>query len=221
MPTTDFDDLKIAWKELSRQLERQNVLTLRQLNEGKLARLRFGLRPLVLGQTLQLIVGVVIAVVSAQFWVNHFSTTHLLICGLLLQAYGIMFIAFGLRDLMLIRRIDYGAPIIVIQKQLAQLRAWHIRVAFWYGMTGSVIWLPVMLIVLYELGIDLRTDHPQKVWWLVASAVACLAVNYGFVRLAHSSGRCGRALAASWIGRSVHHAQAVLTEIEEFERELV
>jgi hypothetical protein len=33
------------------------------------------------------------------------------------------------------------------------------------------------------------------------------------------SGRCGRALRKSWIGSTVNRAQAVLDEIEEFERE--
>src|SRR4029077_12560771 len=121
MPTGDLEDLKIAWKELSQQLERQNASTQRQLTENKLARFRFGFRPLLFGQTLQLIVGAIIAAVSGQFWVNHVDTPDLLICGLLLQAYGIMFIAFAVRDLILIRQIDYGAPVIVIQKQLAQL----------------------------------------------------------------------------------------------------
>jgi len=37
MPTTDLDDLKIAWKELNRQVERQNALTLRQIKENKSA----------------------------------------------------------------------------------------------------------------------------------------------------------------------------------------
>ena len=56
--------------------------------------------------------------------------------------------------------------------------------------------------------------------WLVATAFVCLAFNYSLVLLSRSSGKCGRALAASWIGRSVNRAQAELSEIEEFEREL-
>src|ERR1700750_2660830 len=114
---TDIDDLKTAWKELNRQLERQNTLTLRQIKENKLGRFRSGLKPLVFGQTLQLIVGAVITIVSANFWLSHLNQLHPLLSGLFLQAYGILFIAFAVRDLMLIRQIDYSAPIVVIQKQ--------------------------------------------------------------------------------------------------------
>ena len=220
MPTNELEDLKIAWKELSQRLERQNALTQQQLKEDKLVRFRYGLRPLVLGQILQLVIGAIIAAVSAQFWVAHRDAPVLVICGLLLQAYGIMFIAFAVRDLILIRRIDYGAPVIVIQKQLAQLRAWHIRAAVWYGMTGSVVWLPVFVVVLHWLGAAGFTHRPRTVLWLVASAFVCLAFNYGLVLLSRTSGKCGRALTANWIGRSANRAQAMLTEIEEFEREL-
>ena len=217
---TDLDDLKIAWKELNRQLERQNALTLRQITENKLGRFRSGLRPLVFGQTLQLILGAVIIIVSAGFWVGHLNQPHLLLSGLFLQAYGILFIAFAVRDLMLIRRIDYSAPIVVIQKQLAELRAWHIQSAIWYGMAGSVVWLPVLIIILHLLGADIWIQKPRAGWWLVTSAFVCLAFNYGLVLLARSPGKCGRALAGSWIGHTVNRAQATLTEIKEFEREL-
>jgi hypothetical protein len=220
MATTNLDDLKMAWKELSEKLDKQNALALYQLKENKLAQFRFGLRPLVFGQIIQLILGAVIAGVAPQFWINHFGAPHLLISGLFLQAYGIMFIAFALRDLVLIRRIDYGAPVVAIQKQLAELRVWHIRTAIWHGLTGSVMWLPVMLVLLYMLGTDLVINTPQKMWWLVSSVVVCLALNCGLVLLARSRRKWGRALAASWVGCSVRRAQASLNEIEEFEREL-
>ena len=216
---TDLDDLKIAWKKLNAQLERQDTLTLRQIKENKLGRFHSGLRPLVFGQTLQLIVGAVITIVCANFWVAHLSQVHLLFSGLFLQAYGILFIAFAVRDLMLIRRIDYSAPIVVIQKQLAELRAWHIRAAIWHGMAGSVVWLPVLIIILHLLGADIWIRKPRAVWWLLGSAFVCLAFNFGLVLLARMPGRCGRALAGSWVGRSVNRAQAALNEIQEFERE--
>lgn len=220
MTTTDIDDLKKAWNELGRQLDRQNALNLRQFKDNRLARFRSGLRPLVFGQTVQLILGAIIAVVSATFWANHLASSRLLICGLLLQAYGIMFIGFAVRDLILIRRIDYAAPVIVIQKQLAELRAWHLRVAFWHGITGSVIWLPAMLVLLHQLGVDVWINTQHKLWWLVSTVAGCLVANYALVFLARSPGKCGRMLAATWIGGSVRRAQATLDELEQFEREL-
>ena len=221
MSTTTLGDLKDAWKELSDKLDRQNALALHQFKRIKLAGFRSGLRPLAFGQTLQLLVGVLITGVSAQFWVNHVGTPHLMICGVLLQLYGIMFIAFAVRDLVLIRQIDYDAPIIAIQKKLAKLRAWHVRTAIWFAITGSLMWLPAMIVALYLLGADLWVHSPRKVYWLVSSALVCVAFSYGLIRLARSPGKCGRALKDSWVGRTVNRAQATLDEIKEFEREIM
>ena len=112
-----------------------------------------------------------------------------------------MFIAFAVRNLVLIRRIDYAAPIVVIQKQLAELRAWHIRAAAWYGLTGSVIWLPVMIVMLHAWGADRWIDKSHKMLWLISSAIACLALNYGLVRLA-AGARKVRPVATSQLDRS-------------------
>jgi len=219
MSVTELDDLKAAWQTVNRNLERQNALALHQFKENKLARFRSGLRPLVVGQFLLLIIGVVITVVSAQFWVSHFGSPLLLTCGLLLHAWGIMFIAFAARDLVLIRRIDFAAPVIQIQKQLAELRAWHIRAAIWHGFTGSVAWLPVMIILLHVLGANAGFPKPQKIVWLVATVAVCLLFNYGLMRLAQTSGKCGQALRRSWIGSAVNRAQTALDEIAQFEKE--
>ena len=219
MPNSPLDDLKLAWKELSLKLERQNALSLRQLKQEKLARFQSDLRPLVYGQLVQLVLGIIIVGFFARFSIQHVANTHLLICGMLLAAYGIMFIAFATRDLVLIHQIDYAAPVVAIQKALAELRAWHVRAAAWYGLTGSVVWLPVMIVILYPLGADFWIDKPQKIYWLISTAVVCLAANAGLMLLARSPGRCGQYLRKSWIGRSVTRAQAALTEIEEFERE--
>lgn len=220
MPLTTLDDLKIAWKDLDQRLERQNTLALHQLRESKLAHFRFGLRPLLVGQVAQLLVGLAIALFFGWFCANHLAAPLLLVCGILLQAYGIMSVAFAVRDLYLIREIDYAAPVIEIQKQLADLRAWHIRTGIWFGLTGSIIWLPAMLVALHGLGSGSFIDEPQKITWLVASALVCLALNYGLLLLSRSPGKCGTALRRSWIGRSVNRAQATLDEIEQFEREL-
>src|SRR5436305_3621342 len=123
MNTTTLDDLKLAWQQLSQKLDRQNALAFDQLKQSKLAHFRSGLRPLVVGQTVQLVLGAMIAAFFAEFGIEHLHSAQLLLCGLFLHAYGIMFIAFALRDLILIRRIDYGAPVLAIQRQLAELRA--------------------------------------------------------------------------------------------------
>jgi hypothetical protein len=164
--------------------------------------------------------GVIIVGFFAKFSIHHLASPHLLICGVMLAAYGIMFIVSATRDLVLVRLIDYAAPVVAIQKALAELRAWHVGAAPWYGLTGSIVWLPLMIVVLYLAGADFWIRKPQTIYWLVSSAAVCFASSAGLMLLARSSGKCGRCLRESWIGRSVNRAQATLTQIKEFEREL-
>jgi len=220
MPATELDDLKAAWQTLNRNLERQNALALDEFRERKLSRFRSGLRPLAVGQVMQLIFGAAMTIFFAQFWVNHIAVPSLFVSGLLLQLYGMMFLAFAARDLLLIRRIDYAAPVVVIQRQLAELQSWHLLAAIFHGLTGAVAWLPAMLVLLHFLGADVLVNKPNKMWWLISTALVCLAFNYALIRLARSAGRCGVSLRNSWIGRTVIRARATLEEVEKFEREI-
>ena len=53
----ELDDFKQAWQSLDRRLEQQHVLSQQLFKDGKLDRTRRGLRPLKLGQGVQILVG--------------------------------------------------------------------------------------------------------------------------------------------------------------------
>lgn len=221
MPATELDDLKLVWQNLNRNLERQHTLALHQFKESKLARFRSGFRPLAIGQAVQAICGALLAAASARFWVNHLGTPHLMTYGILLHAYGVMLIVFAVRDLVLIHGVDYGAPVVAIQKQIARLRAWHVRAAIWFAVVGCFIWVPLLLMVFSWLGVDIWTSKPEAVYWNLFSSFVCLALIYGLVWWSRRPGqtRLANYLRDSSAGRSLLRAQAALDEIERFERE--
>ncbi len=221
MSVTEWDDLKTAWQTLNRSLERQHTLARHQFKETKIARLRSRLRPLVIGQVIQIICGVILAMLGGSFWVDHLGVVHLMIYGISLHIYGLMFIIFAARDLFLIRRIDYAAPVLAMQKQFAELRAWHRRVALWFGIAGCFIWISMMLMIFYGLGADVWRHNPDVVGWLIVSGFFCLAILFGIVLWSKRSGneKFAKNLDDSSVGRSVNRAQSMLDEIERFERE--
>ena len=77
----ELDDLKAAWKALDQRVAAQGALNLRMYKEGKLDRLRRGLRPLVWGQAIQIVIGALVTVWGGSFWVAHRNVPHLLIVG--------------------------------------------------------------------------------------------------------------------------------------------
>jgi hypothetical protein len=217
--TTTLDDFKTAWQALDRKLERQHALALHQFKETKLAKLRGGFRPLVTGQIIQTIIGLMFALFGGSFWFDHLGTPHLMIYGLLLHAFGIMMMVFGIRDLALIGAIDYDAPVLSIQKQLAEVRAWRLQAGIWFTIAGCLIWVPGVLVLFYLIGADVWVRHPDVVYWNAASSFVCLGIAYGIIWWSRRPGqeRLAKYLKESSVGKSVTRAQAMLAEIERFE----
>ncbi len=222
MTYTELDDLKSAWQTLNRNLERQNALAFHDFKDRKMARLHSAFRPLVTGQVIQIIAGALLALIGGSFWVDHIGVAHLMIYGIALHLYGLMFILFAARDLFLIKRMDYAAPVLVLQKQIAALRSWHGQAGLWFGIAGCFIWIPAMLMIFYGLGADVWVHNPGVVGWFVLSGFVCLGVLAGIVFVSRRPGRekFAKKLEASSSGRSVSRAQAQLDEIERFERDL-
>ncbi|MEO6971132.1 MAG: hypothetical protein ABI217_09590 [Chthoniobacterales bacterium] len=218
---TELDDLKSTWQTLNRNLERQHALALHQFRETKLTRFRSGFRSLVVGQIIQIICGALLALLGGSFWGDHLGVAHLMIYGISLHLYGVMMIVFAARDLFIIKAFDYAAPVLILQKQIAALRAWDLRAGLWFGVAGCFIWIPGMLMIFYGLGADVWRHNPDVVGWFVLSGLACLGVFLGIVFWSRRPGRekLAKNLAASAGGRSVTRAQTLLDEIERFESE--
>jgi hypothetical protein len=221
MTASTLDDLKTAWQALDRKLERQHALVLHQFKETKLAKVRGGFRPLVIGQIIQTIIGLMFALLGGSFWFDHIGKPHLVIYGLLLHAYGIMMIVFALRDMVFIHEIDYGAPVVAIQKQIARVRAWRQRAGVWFAVAGCFIWVPLILMIFYGLGADVWMKSRDVVYWFLLSSSICLALTYGLIWWSRRPGRerLAKYLRDSSAGKTVTRAEEMLAEIERFERD--
>ena len=217
----ELDDFKQAWQSLDRRLEQQHVLNLQLFKDGKLDETRRGLRPLKLGQGVQIVAGAILMLLAAPFWVQHRATTHLLVYGLLVHGYGLMSILFAARTLTLINRVDYAAPVLVIQQQLGELRAWCIRGSLWFGAVWCLFWIPLLLLFLYWLGADVWVGAPLVVYALVASGLGCLGLACGLIRWSRHPrrSRLAKYLEDSFAGFSIRGAQAHLDEIARFAKE--
>lgn len=219
MTASTLDDLKTAWQALDRKLERQHTLALHQFKQTKLAKMRGGLRPLVIGQVFQLVIGLMLALFAGGFWFDHIGKAHLMIYGLLLHGFGIMLMVFAIRDLILIHGIDYGAPVLAIQKQLAELRAWRRRAGTWFAVAGCLIWLPGLLVMFYLRGADLWLHKPAYVFWNIVVSLACVGVAFGLFWFSRRPGqeRLAKKLQESPAGKRIERAEQMLAEIERFE----
>lgn len=217
--TMELDDMKVAWRELSQRLDAQAALNLGALKSDKLDTMRRGLRPLAWGQAIQIVIGVLVAVWGANFWIAHRDVTHLLVAGLMVHAAGVSMIALGVLMEVLIARIDYAAPVLVIQRQFAQLRKAYVVGGLAVGLPWWVLWVPFGLVLFGTLGVDVYAHAPSAVWMNVAAGVGGMLATWGFLHWARTRPKLAKWLSDGAAGTRITRAQARLDEIARFEQE--
>jgi hypothetical protein len=224
--TMELDEMKQAWQVLDRRLAEQATLY-RAIHRGQgMDRLRRGLRPLVWGQSVQIAFGVFFLLFGIDFWVTHMGTLRTIVWGTSVQAFGVLMIASAGRILHLVQQIDYALPVVDIQRRLARLRAWRVRVeAPVFAAVGAVIWIPLVLIWI-QLDWDRLGSHGPDFWeqtpyllpHFLTSAFVSLVLVIGTYFLLLRLGR-SRWLQDNFAGSAVRRAEAALAEVASFEQE--
>jgi len=218
----ELDDLKQAWQTIDRRLEQHNTLQLRLYRDGKLDTLRRRLRPLVWGQAMQLLFGALVVMMSAAFWSSHRQETPMLVAGIVMQVYGLTTIIMSGVTLGRLGRIDYAAPVVIMQKQLAGVRRLHVLGGMLVGLPWWVLWLPLLMMFFKAaFGADLYSNLQSWFWINIAVGLVGLSATWWFHRWSQhpSRPRLAKLVDDSMTGSSLRKAQAVLDEIAEFEQE--
>lgn len=219
----ELDEMKQAWQALDLQLERQHALNWRIWRDGQAERLRRGLRPLVWGQSMLIVLGIAIAVWGISFWSSHLGIWQAMACGIAMQVFGTLAFIFPARVLSLVQAVDYAAPVLEIQRRMARLRTWRVKVeAPVFAVLGSVIWIPAMLMLaqyaMDRAGVNLWGEMTGAVSWLLLCAAGSLAVVALAYVLLRRFGR-RRWLEDNFAGSAVRKAETTLEEIARFECE--
>jgi len=220
----ELDEMKLAWHTLGRQLERQNELSEQLFRQGGGDRLRRHLRPLVWWQSLQIALGIALMLWGISFWSTHPGIWQAIACGVIMQLIGTLTFAFPIRLLLMQQGIDYAAPVVEIQRRLAQMRTWRVKVeAPVFAVLGGVIWILALLMWAQYDGDRVALNlwqhmRPGLTPWLLLT----VGVSVGGVFLARFVVRRlghGRWLENGLAGSAIVKAETALAEIARFERE--
>lgn len=215
----DLDDFKQAWQRLDARLAQQNALAFEAFRDRRVQTMRRRLWPLYGGQVLQMLTGVALIVVGVYGWRRNLGVPHLVVAGAAVQAYGIAAAAAAGQTMSHLRGLDYTAPVVGLQRQLAELRAWHVRSGIWLGQAWWFLWMPCLMIVAAALGVDA---------WQRAPRLFALGTGLGVVGVigTEAAARLSRRPGWTWLavvsdeamaGASLRRAQATLAEIARFE----
>lgn len=222
--TMELDEMKQAWARMDLRQDGMEALLRQDFRDRRMDKARSTLRWSLLGQAVEIACWLAFVVFVASFWVAHRQVTHLLVIGLLLHAYGIAGIWSSVTQLFLLSRIYlFDAPVLVLQRRLAQLRRFRMVSTLALGLPWWFLWLLLPLVVLtWWSGTDLFVGASG---WIGAN-MAVGAVGVGF-SLWLARRLAGRPLRSPWLQRvvddmsgcSLARASRQLDEIARFEQE--
>lgn len=217
----DLDDLKQAWQSLDRRMARFEAIALDTVRQRRLEAVRASLRPLRWGQILQIPFGVLIILLSIASWRSRWDLVNVRVAAMVMQAYGIALVVTGAHTLRLLDRLDYGAPVLEIQRRIAALQRWYARSGLVLGMAWWLLWLPALMMIGGAFGRDLMARGPRVLGGYAAACVVGLALSLWLVRHAE---RSKRSIVREWAkrsasGESLYRAEALVDELRRFEGE--
>lgn len=219
----ELDEMKQAWQSLDQRLALQHALDLQLFRQGRADRLRRHLQPLWWGQSLQICFGVGAMLWGIAFWSTRLGEWKAMACGIAMQAFGILMVAFAGRLLYLLRGIDPAGPVMEIQRRLAAMRVWRVKVeAPLFVLLGSFMWIPAILMLILgqteRADVDLWREAPGLPPWLALNGFLALALAALVAWLLRRAGRA-RWLEGHFAGSAIRRAETELAEVERFEGE--
>jgi serine/threonine-protein kinase len=220
----DLDELKTTWQALDRRIEERRDLNLATLRELKLHQVRSALRRHVPFPLIDLVSGIAVAGVLGAFLAVHIREARFAIPALTLQGVAIATIVVTARQLAMIGRLDYSAPVVAIQRAIGEVKSSRVRTTRWLLLIAPLLWPPMAVVGAKGLlGVDLYQGFGAM--WLAANVVfgaVFLAVALWIAHRWADSFRDAtwvKGLADSLAGRSLARATGYLDELERFEKQ--
>ena len=217
----ELDELKASWQSLDRRVDRLAEINFALLGNAQKRKARWRLLPVLIGALINICFGGWLVSVFARFWVAHLETPSAVIAGVALHLFCVGGVIMGVIQLLIVARINFASPVLLIQRYLALLHAWEVRSCYWVWLGAWLLW-PALLVAgaMAIARVDL---------WAVAPGVVLVNLAVGVVVallsvLAHRIVRQRAGRLSAWLDRfltsySVKNAKAALEELDRFARE--
>lgn len=224
----ELDDMKMAWQVLDRRIERNEALQSGLRRELSIDKTRSALRRWLWLPGIELAISVLVAWLSGGFLADNWSQVLVAQAGalpaLVLLILAVVGAATGVRQIVSVAIIDYAAPVMAIQCQLAMARRLRIRLT----QVGLLLWLPLWpMFMAFAVQFDLGFASYRQFGfaWLGSNVGFGFALALLLVWFARRHGeslarwRPLRRLSDDIAGRQLVRAAAQMDELARFGRE--
>ncbi len=220
----ELEELQRLWEKQDKKLDASIRLNTRLLRETVLGKAEAATRPLSRLLWFELLFAVPAVLLIGSFLAEHVGEARFFFPALGLHLGVIALLVSGIRQHVVLRAIDYGAPILSIQKRLASLRVLRIRTVKWTFILAPLAWTPLLIVALKGLfGVDAYTMFGGR--WLIANVLFGLVVIVLAVWLSRRyADRMGSSpvvqrLMRELAGQSLTTAESFLDSLSQYEEE--
>jgi hypothetical protein len=223
--TMDLDEMKDLWQGTQRKLESMEPalrLNAWQAKVGALDRVRSKMRWAHWVLAYEIAIGAVAALLTGSYLADHVSTFRFAAPAVLLHLAAIATIGFAVRQLVTLRRLDYGGPVLEIQTRLAELGLVRARANRWILFAAPLLWGALVIVVPHAwIGLDMyRAFGPAWTVGNLAFGAFVLALAFWVSRRYpawYRSSSLVRGLGDDLTGRRLAAASGYLQELAAFE----
>lgn len=220
----ELEELKRLWEKNDAKLEQSLRLNTRLLKTALLEKVDASTRWLSRWLVLELLLNLVAPVCLGVFIGNHFDEARFLVPAAVLQLCAIGLIVRLASEIVAIHRVDYGLPVVEIQKRLESLRVERARTTIWTLLAAPLLWTPLLVVGMRALiGVDAYAALGAL--YLAANVlVGILFLGLALWISRRYADRMGRSpflqrLMRSLSGRSLAKATELLGAVTRFENE--
>lgn len=218
----NLDDLQKQWAAYDRKLDASLKLNQRAVREAAFAKVRRSLFWHKAFIAVEILFGVWFLGMLGSFAVDHWGTWKFVAPAVALYAWTLASIVFVTHELVALLRVDYGQPILAIQRELETRRLARIRFTKWILLTGIAIWVLWLVVGLKGLfGFDAYAGGgtvfvlANLLFGAALIAVYVVVSRMNAERIARST--LLRKISDSFAGDALPAAMAHLDELARFE----
>jgi hypothetical protein len=170
----DLDELKEQWQKLDAKVQLGLRLDARLLREVTSAQTRSFVGGELWRRMPLLLLDLLAVVWLGSFAADHAHELRFFVPALVLMAFAVFMLAAGVRQLALLRGVDYSAPVLRHQRQLGQLRLERLRVTKLVLLAAPLLWTPLLIVALEAL-FAVDAYRLFGAWYIVANLALGIA----------------------------------------------
>lgn len=221
----ELDELKTLWQQTDRRLESMAPalrLQERLARAGALDRARSKNRFTRVVLWYEVAFGAVAALLAGSYLAGNLGELRFAAPALLLHLAAILTLGLAVWQLVELSRIDYGGPVVSIQRRLARLGVVRARGNRWLLLASPLLWAALVVVVPHGL-VGLDVYRAFGIAWVGGNFLVGLAVLAAGLWASRSTrlraARLWRGLGDDLTGRRLAAASGALDDLAEFERE--